>query len=73
MNWIYNQWYIKGTSEKLVKSHIMYSLCDNGVKVFANSRLFAANFALFSHKLYTICFIQSYSEVPKGNNNKCTC
>jgi len=53
-----------GTSEKLVKSQIMYRLCDNGVKVLVNSQLFAANFSLCPHNLYTICFIQSSSEGP---------
>ena len=48
-----------------MQSHLASRQLDNIVEALANSLLLAANFALFSSRLNTICFIQTYSEHPK--------
>jgi len=47
-----------------MNSHLAPKMPDNFVEVLANSLLLAANFALFSNILGTICFIQNKSELP---------
>jgi hypothetical protein len=47
-----------------MNSHLAPEAPDNFVEVLANSRLLAANFASFSAASDTICFAQTYSEVP---------
>jgi len=47
-----------------MNSHLASRKPDNFVEDLANSSLLAAISALFSDSLDTICFAQTYSEIP---------
>jgi len=49
-----------------MNSHLASRKPDNFVEDLANSSLLAAISALFSDSLDTICFVQTYSELPRG-------